>query len=145
VSQLNSGSISRAEMMKRRERILAITNETERKKEIAMWVVDTLWDIKRKTPPIAPAGYVKFKAASPNDQRKAVEGGFWQDPQITDYVNERDRAVQENKDNIAWLTTVVEWLPEWDIGNRELINKKLDEISLGKAKATTAIQVDWNK
>ena len=145
MSQLDSGSISRADMMARRERILAIKDETERKKEIALWVVDTLWDITRKTPPIAPPEYLQYKAASPHDQRKAVDGGFWKDQAVMDFINARDEAVQTNSDNIKWLREVVDWLPKWDTGNRELINKKLDELSLGKNQSTTAIEVDWNK
>ena len=145
MSQNTSGSMSRVDMMARRERILAISDETERKKEIAMWVVDTLWDMTRKTPPIAPPEYTQFKAASPHDQRKAVDGGFWQDQQVMDYINARDYAEQTNSDNIKWLEEVVDWLPQWDVKNRELINKKLDDISLGKSKPTTGIQVDWNK
>ena len=144
MSQVHSESTSKAECIAKKSRILKIRDKDERQKEIAYWVIETLWDIKLKVSPTPPKDYLAFNAASPHDQKKAIEGGFYQNEEIEKYTNAKSSAKNENHSNIAWLTEVKEWLPAGDVVSRGKIDAKLDEISGGKFKQTKPVQVDWN-
>ena len=144
MSQTDSESTLRIDMMKRKQRIMAIVDPKERNLEIAFFVVDTLYDMRKQLPPIPPKDYLEFKAASPNDQRKAVEGGFWNNEDVQRYIDKKKFAEQQNIDNAHWLRTVIKYLDPDDLDRINKINAKIKEID-SSYLPKEPININWKE
>jgi len=131
-------------MMKRKQRIMAIVDPKERNLEIAFFVVDTLYDMRKQLPPIPPKDYLEFKAASPNDQKKAEAGGFWDNQEVQSYLDKKAFAVRQNKDNVEWLQAVKQYLDKDDISRRSKIDAKIQEIDSSQ-KPKEPFSINWHE
>ena len=131
-------------MMQRKGRILKIEDPKMRNREIALFVVDTLYDMRKQLPPLPPKDYLEFKAASPNDQRKAEDGGFWNNEDIQRYIDKKRFAEQQNKDNVIWLQAVIKYLDPDDLDRRNKINAKIKEIDSSQI-IKEPININWKE
>lgn len=131
-------------MMQRKDRILKIEAGPLRNREIAYFVVDTLYDMRKKLPPLPPKTYLDFQAGSPEMKRKLVEGGFWKEEDVQQYVDKKKFAVQQNKDNVEWLQAVIKYLDPDDLDRRNKINAKIQEIDKTQL-VKEPININWRE
>ena len=131
-------------LMGRKKRILAIKDPIERNREIAYFVYDTLYDMRRAEVPKPPKEYTDFMAHSPNDRKKAIAGGFYGDnPNVQVFLDKREFAKIQDRDNVQWLKGCQNYLNSDDFKRRSAIDDKIKELSGEQPKQ--AYDINWHE
>ena len=131
------------ENTKRLCNINLITDERERNYQIALWVIESLDDLRRKPLPTPPSAYTEYKNSPPKIQAKIRSNeSFWRRSDVYKYINDVSRINAENRSNTDWLKGVIDWLPENDILNREKLKDKLHELD-SRAQPQTEVHINW--
>lgn len=91
--------------------------------ECAMWMLDTLEDIRYRPRPSQPAEVEEYFRQKQSDPGYRVDRSFWEQPHIKQWRATESEILGLNKANWHWLKEMQRLIPKEDQVNHLKINK----------------------